>query len=213
VPLPENTLHALRARLADEAAETEFLIDVQAIRDLDAGLREAVSYLDLLVGSADRDRLSAHKALDTIVRFLHAHDRWRPAALPLARLEAALRDLQNGHVAAMLHPRDIRGRPVSWHETTLRGYAAGIMGGLMKHAAMSKDQAAKWVSKRLRIAGYEVATDTVIDWRKKALNHKRNPDLHRAYCAVLGEPDWSTPVPYAERLVAQIIRLHPQKGG
>jgi hypothetical protein len=212
--MPENRLHALRAKLAAEAADTEFLIDVQAIRDLDAGLREAVLHHDLLADGADRDRLSAHKALEAVIHFLQAHDRWRPATIPLAGLKAALRDLEDGHLAAMLRPRDVgAGRPASWYETTLRGYAAGIMDGLMKHSGMSKSQAAEWVSKKLSAAKHEVATGTVIDWRKQTRNHKRNPDKHKAYCAVLGQPGWSTPVPYAEQLVAQLTRLRPQKGG
>lgn len=212
--MPENTLHALRARLAAEAAEAEFVIDVQAIRDLDAGLREALSYLDLLADSADRDRLSAHKALDTLVRFLLAHDRWQPAALPLARLEAALRDLENGHLAAMLRPAPVeKGRPVSWYETRLRGYAAAIMGGLIKYARMPKQAAAEWVSRRLGAAGHGVAPNTVVDWRKRALDHKGNPELHRVYCIVLAKPDWSQPLAYAELLAANLIVLQPQKGG
>jgi hypothetical protein len=160
----ENPLHALHAALVDAAAAEEFQIDEKALRDLDAGLTEALLYRDvLLVDSADRDRISAHRVLQAVNRFLLAHPRWRPASLLLGLLDLALTDLERGHAALMLCPRTVLGRPASYHAATLRGYAAGIMDGLMKHAGMSKRQAAEWISKKLSAAGYGVATGTVID--------------------------------------------------
>jgi hypothetical protein len=203
----------LHAGLVAAAAEEEFVIDAQAVRELDAGLIEALVHRDTLADSAYRDRYSALQALSAVIRFLQAHDKWRTASRPLAQLQAALRDLDNGHQAAMLRPAPVEHRPVSWYETTLRGYAAAIMGGLMKHARMPKREAAEWVSRRLDSAGQDVAPGTVVDWRKRALDHKAHPELHRAYCTVLGKPDWSKPLACAERLAANLIGLQPQKGG
>jgi hypothetical protein len=212
--VPENPFETLHAGLVAAAAEEEFVIDAQAVRELDAGLIEASVYRDTLADSAFRDRYSTLQALNAVIRFLQAHDKWRAASLPLAQLQAALQDLDNGHQAAMLRPAPVKyGRPVSWYETTLRGYAGAIMGGLIKHARMPKREAAEWVSRRLGSAGLEVAPGTVVDWRKRALNHKANPELHRAYCIVLGKPDWSQPLACAEQLAAKLIALQPQKGG
>jgi hypothetical protein len=211
--LDNNPFISLRAGLAAAAEDEEFLIYDKAIRDLDAELIEALLVRDSLADSEHRDRYSAQRALAAVVRFLQAHPRWRAASIPLVQLQSALRDLDNGHVAPVLRPQDTTGRPVSWSDTTLKGYAAGIMGGLMKHATMPVAQAADWVSKRLQKAGHDVAAGTVIDWRKNALNHKRNPDLHRAYGVVIGQPDWSAPLQCAELLIGRLIELHPQKGG
>ena len=62
-------------------------------------------------------------------------------------------------------------------------------------------------------AGHDVAVNTIIDWRKNALDHKKYPDLYRAYCTVIDLTEWSAPLPCAEKLVAQLIKLHAQKGG
>jgi hypothetical protein len=84
------------------------------------------------------------------------------------------------------------------------------MGGLMHHAAMPKEQAAQWVSKRLRVAGHNVAATTITEWRTHANNYRRFPALNRAYNVCLRHPDWpANPLARAEALVAQLISLLP----
>ena len=207
-----KSLVAFRGNLAAAAENAEF--SHKSLRELDAELTEALEYRNWLRDSECRDRYSAQRALMAVVRLLEAHDGWRPLALPLTQLLGAVRDLENGYVAPMLRPVvTASGRPVSWYETTLKGYAAGIMGGLMKHARMQKAEAAGWLSKTLGGAGHDVAVNTIIDWRKNALDHKKYPDLYRAYCTVIDLTEWSAPLPCAEKLVAQLIKLHAQKGG
>lgn len=215
--IPPNVLRdSLKAELAAAAAEKEFIIDERAVRELDAGLTEALVYRDMpaLADSPSHDRLVSLQALNTVIRFLQAHDQWRAGSAPLALIQAALLDLGKGHVSPMLRPVPVeRGRPVSGHETRLRGFAAGIMEGLMKHAHITGSQAAEWVSKRLSAAGSAVAPGTVISWRKDAMKRKANPEQHQAYSSMLAEAGWSDPHACAERLVAGLIALQTQKGG
>jgi hypothetical protein len=216
--MPEDDpLHDLHARLTAEAAEEEFVIDDRAIRELHVGLMEALYYQDVLFSkSPDRDWVSSYKALHTMIRFVQAHDQWRDASRPLVLLESALHDLEHGQLGAMLRPRPraVDGGPSgSWHLTMLRGYTAGVMGGLMKHNDMSRNEAAEWVSKKLRRAGRWVAPNTVIYWRRNALNHKRSPDLHDAYRTVIDAAAWTSDAPLAcaEQLVAKLIALHRKR--
>src|SRR4051812_41830514 len=106
--MPKNSLKTLltdlHTGLVAAAAAEEFVIDAQAVRELDAGLIEALVYRDRLPDSEFRDRLAALQALRAVTRFLQAHTKWRAASLPLAQLQAALLDLDNGHQAAMLRP-------------------------------------------------------------------------------------------------------------
>ena len=92
---------------------------------------EALYYQDVLFAkSADRDRVSSYQsAAHGDPLFTGAH-KWRDASRPLVLLESALYDLEHGHVPAMLRPRDVGdGHPASWHQTKLRGYAAGSWAG------------------------------------------------------------------------------------
>lgn len=117
-----------------------------------------------------------------MIRFVQKHPELLKASRSLVRIRSALHDLEHGHVAAMLRPRDVAGGPpVSWYQNQLRGYAAGVMGELMKHAGMRRGEAAAWVSKRLGATGRAVKPGTVISWRQHALNSKSNADLHDAY--------------------------------
>jgi hypothetical protein len=210
--MSENPFQKLRAGLLAEPAKEEFVFDEQATRELAAGLVEGAVYWDYLPDSASRDRNSVIVQLGAVIRFLQADDKLRPLSLPLAQLQAALVDLDTGHQAAMLRPAPLAGgRPASWYEKRLRAYAGAIMGGLMKHARMPKREAAQWVSRRLGAAGYDVAPLTVVDWRRGALDHKANSEMHQAYCKVLAEADWSQSIACAERLAAKLIGLQPQK--
>src|SRR4051812_1445589 len=150
----DDPLPALRARLAAEAAAEDLPIQDRAVRELHAGLREALYFYDVMFAEHEaRDRVSCYRALEVVIGFLQAHDKLRDPSLPLVRLLSALDDLEEGHQPAMLRPRNAaRGRPVSRQEATYRGYAAGIVEGLKKHAKMHIPEAAKWVSKRLRAA-------------------------------------------------------------
>jgi hypothetical protein len=204
-----NPLFALREGLIAEANEEDYAIDGEAIRKLAAGLKEAVAYQGLPVDR--RDWWAGQRALLAVIKFLQSHDRLKAGATPLVNLQAALLDLDNGHVAPLLRPRPVAGgRPTSLNEANRRGYAAGIMGGLMHHAAMPKEQAAQWVSKRLRAAGHDVAATTITEWRTQANNYRRFPALSRAYGVCLRQADWSAdPLARAEALAVKLISLLP----
>lgn len=185
-----------------------------ALERLDAGLREVDAVRNLLADSEFRDRKAARMALNACIGFIAISKEWRTGTglTMLVVLEAALRDLDNGYVAPMLRARhDSKGRPRSRLNAFLHGQAAGIMGGLMKYADMSKDDAAKWVAKKLTTAGRAIAVEMVIDWRKNALNHK-NLDMHRQYAAALDATGWDNPVVCAEYLTERLLTLFLQKG-
>ena len=173
--MSEDEPHA--ARPAAETDEEEFSVSTQAAQELCDGLLEALALYspanEPLTGSETRDW--ACSALSVIISFIGAHDELGEASLPLLLLRRALYDLDNGHQAAMLRPRAAGNRPKSSLKTRLRVYAAGIVGGLMKHTDMTRNQAAEYVSKKLRAAGHEVASGTVIDWRRDVLSQQKSP--------------------------------------
>ena len=207
--MPENPLHTLRAELVAAAAEEEFVIHAQAVRELDAGLIEALVMRDTLADSAFRDRYAALQALRAVNRFLQAHDKWRAESLPLGQLQAALLDLDNGHKAAMLRPEPVEhGRPCLGTRPA-RAYA-GNHGRADEVRPHAKREAANGC-KRLGSAG-RVAPGT-LSIGASCAGAWANPQLHQVYCTVLGKPDWSQPLAFAEQLAANLIGLQSQKGG
>lgn len=178
----DDPLQSLRARLA-EATRDELLelllFYERALLELHDGLMEAAR--SRRGKSAACDRASAHQALHAMNRFLHAYD-MQDLSSPLVLLEGALLDLEHGLTPAIFTAcADGDRKPP--RSKQLRGYAAGIMGGLMKHAGMSRRRAEEWVSKKLHAAGHEVAPLTVRDWRQDALNNT-TPELYEAYCTL-----------------------------
>lgn len=96
--------------------------------------------------------------------------------------------------------------PRSRFDSTLREHVAGIVEGLMAHAAMTELDAAKWVSQRLGKAGQDIRPGKLIEWRKQARHPKKNAAMREAFFKVQAE-DWADPKTSAERLVTGFAAL------
>jgi hypothetical protein len=185
------------------------------MRLLDEALRNA-ALRDQHATSPSQHRLAALQQLQAFIGFMDADASWRAYKMPLTRLALALLDLDNGRIAPMLQtePRDVRGGPaVSLPEAIHRAHAAYIADGLMKHAGLSRDNAAKWVAAKLTLAGHDVSFHTIIDWRKDAANPHKNELAHKSYSYLqqAGQEHWHDPLPYAETLIKKLI-AEMQKG-
>jgi hypothetical protein len=183
----------------------------EALKALDEALQQAALIREES-SFATRDRLAAVAALDGCINFISAHEPWFAAdrARPLIELAVALLGLDNNSIEPIVQPQNRKaGEPVSEYADSFRGYAAAIMGGLMEHAGMGKDQAGAWVASRLKKRGYKNLTGIKIaNWRKKA-REDSNSFLGRRYAVVLGSPHWKDPG-YADLLVEKLGSQFPR---
>jgi hypothetical protein len=212
--MPKSDTEAARALLRRMDAELRELagrevieVDPAALQRLDAALFGALAWRDLPASNAHRG--AAAKVLAACIELIASRPEWREMKLqvPLVELLAALNDLENGHVAAILKPNRKAGRPPSYFEGATRGHAAGIMGGLMKHGAMNKTRAAAWVAEKLTAAGWpRITAVTVADWRKEALENPRGT-AGKQYTKAMQRTNWTQPEAAADRLLTNLLAL------
>ena len=209
-------LAASLKQLDDDLLKTSKLelieIDPAALRKFDAALFSTIARRAMPASNARRG--AAVGALNACIDLIQSRDEWRQAnlAAPLLELQVALTDLELGHVPPILEkPKSDGGRPAPFSDAAFRGYAAGIMGGLMRHGGMSKSRAAAWVAERLGAAGWSrVATNTVAGWRKEALENPRSL-IGERYIVPIDRADWSDPIARAERLMTKLLALELKK--
>lgn len=183
----------------------------RAIEVLGIDLNEA-RVIHRFDGFEEPEYLAALAALNACIKFINGVDPWRDAelAVPLSLLSLALGDLENGKVAPMLKPKEVSHRPASMREATFRGYAAGIIGGLMLPGPgrLKRRDAEEWLAKRLSAAGYSTVSGAKLrGWRKEAMEEPASQCGQR-YAAVLRE-DWTDRIARAEKLATKLISIPP----
>jgi hypothetical protein len=184
-------------------------IELATLQALDAELRHAAR----IRAELKNDRLAARVAVQGLMNFVSACPAWYRdnCQLVLFDLASALEELEGGYVAPMLQKKKLgRGGVLLKRRSRFRGYLAAVMGGLMKHAGMKKEDASQWVAKRFGKAGYTFTHTSVENWRKEALEVPTS-DLAAAYSRSIDYPLWQPePIAYAERLTRDLIQRFPR---